>query len=347
MSAVRLTMQRGMAATRYARCLAAGAGDVSVAVAFARRNFGDAFIRAGEIAGGGFIDGGWGEELALPADAQADFVAAVNETSVVGALMPGFRLIPMNTRTPAQTSRASAGFVGGGEPIPVSAPSFDPVTLERRKVGALVVISKELATSSSPRADDVLRRDLIQAAAEAIDAAFLDPAQDEIASVQPASVTYGVSPVPSTGDPSRDVAALIEDFPGDLSRAYWICSPITAARMAQFRDAGGQYAFPGLSVRGGDILGIPVVTTRAAPVDSEGDLLALIDPSGICVADDGIEFAASTQAVVNQNSTPTSESTLVSLFQADAVGVKVIRPINWQTARPAVSWTWASYPASS
>ena len=140
---------------------------------------------------------------------------------------------------------------------------------------------------------------------------------------------------------------MIEDFPGDLSRAYWICSPITAARMAQYRDAGGQFAFPGLSVRGGDILGIPVVTTRAAPVDSEGDLLALIDPSGICVADDGVEFAASTQAVVNQNSTPTSESTLVSLFQADAVGVKIIRPINWQTARPAVSWAWVNYSASS
>jgi HK97 family phage major capsid protein len=81
--------------------------------------------------------------------------------------------------------------------------------------------------------------------------------------------------------------------------AAWIMLPRTALFLSRMRGTGGNLAYPGMSVKGGELLGLPAITSTAVPgVGSpSAGVIALVDPSEILVADDsGGSFEVSTQA---------------------------------------------------
>ena len=122
-------------------------------------------------------------------------------------------------------------------------------TLAPLKVASMLVGTKEFFRSTSSATEARLRADLIRSHAEAIDAAFIDAANAGIADVMPAAVTAGVAAIPSTGSPGADIAALVENFAGNLSVAAFITDPATAAGIALARDASGSFQFPDASPR--------------------------------------------------------------------------------------------------
>jgi hypothetical protein len=87
-----------------------------------------------------------------------------------------------------------------------------------------------------------------------------------------------------------------------------------------------------LTLSGGFIAGVPVVTSAAA-----GTNVVLLDPSGILAALQDIEIDIATDATVELEAPPTDPSTAatvqVSLWSLNLVGLKVVALANWKVAR--------------
>lgn len=279
-----------------------------------------------------------------------EFFSAVFEASLIGRLRT--RTVPFNVRLLNTSASARGYWVGQSKPIPLSKQVLEGSSLPRRKVGALIVASKESLAAANTRAEARLDEDMQNAVVMTLDEAFIDSANAGIADEMPASVTYGLGSA-SSGNPATDIATLIAGFTGDLSKAVFVTDPLTAAEIGLSRDAGGSYAFPNCGPRGGEILRIPVLTSNASPRDSSGGQLALIDPSGIASNVESIEFAMSSQASLEMADDPTGATdtpaamtkTMVNLFQTDCVAFRATIHGNWETRRPAVAVvTGASYP---
>ena len=98
---------------------------------------------------------------------------------------------------------------------------FSRDTLPPLKISSVVIISAELARSSDPAAENVIRQDLSRAAATAQDRGLLDPANSGTSS-KPASNLYNAPTAAATGNIADDLAALLELFTGDLEDAYFV-----------------------------------------------------------------------------------------------------------------------------
>lgn len=102
--------------------------------------------------------------------------------------------------------------MGQGAPKPLTKFDFQSVQLGVAKVANIAVLTDELVRFSNPAADTLVRNALASAIIERIDIDFIDPAKAEVAQVSPASVTNGVTAIPSTSNPEADVEALFEAF---------------------------------------------------------------------------------------------------------------------------------------
>ena len=320
---------KGSAVVRMAIALAATRGNRMDAAAFAGERWGPqsapALALKAAVAAGTLAPAGWGSSLVDWTQNSVEFWGAVSELSLIGRLsgQAGLRRVPLAVRGVAVVAGASAAWVGEAAPTPISGLTFNAQPILPLKIASLVVITSELAKSSDPAAEPLIRADLVRAMAVAIDRAFLDPANAGAVGVSPASITNGVAPIVAGATPSVDVDALIAAFRGDLSRAVFVSSP------ARFAGMAGP-AFLDLGARGGEIRGIPAFQSLQA-----GTVLALIDPSSIALGIDILALDASAEGDVSLSTTPTSgPGTLTSLWQNNLIGIKATQAVNWKVLRP-------------
>jgi hypothetical protein len=118
-----------------------------------------------------------------------------------------------------------------------------------------------------------------------------------------------------------------------LDGVVLIMSDAVAFTLGTMVNALGQTAFPGLTVGGGSILGVPVVTSNVV-----GNQIIAAHAPSILFADDGqTEIDVSEQASVQMDSTPdnptNATTVMVSLWQRNLVGLRAERWINWKKAR--------------
>jgi HK97 family phage major capsid protein len=303
------------------------------------------------VAAIGMNAGDAGVGLASPLGAQ-EFVASVQQGAIIGRLL-GRPELPLNTRTLAITSGATAHWVKAKSPKPVSRLSLAGETLPPLKTAALIVTTREVVQRSDPKTEARFNADLQRACVELLDQTFIDPANSGVADESPASITSGATPIASSGNPATDVAALVEAFDGDLASAYFITDPTTATGLAMARDASGSFMFPDVGPRGGSLLGIPLLTSRSSPRDSSGGILVLLDASAVGVGVEGARVARSEQATLQMNDAPddppTATSVQVSLWQSGLVAFLVELFANWKLARSgAVALvTGANYPTDA
>ncbi len=90
---------------------------------------------------------------------------------------------------------------------------------------------------------------------------------------------------------------------------------------------------PSLTVRGGTAHGIPVITSGTV-----GARLIMLDASQILVGDTGaLDVDISNNALVQLDSSPAdptiASTVLISLFQANRVGLRITRFMNWRRAQ--------------
>ncbi len=279
----------------------------------------------------------------------ADFVAFLRPQTILGRFgqngIPGLRNVPFRVPLIGQTSGGDAYWVGEGKPKPLTKFDFERKTIEPLKVANIAVATMETVRDSSPSAETIIRDQLAAACRERQDLDFIDPAKAAVAGVSPASILNGVAGIPSSGTDAdavrADIKALFTAFiqaNNAPTAGVFIMSSVTALALSLMQNALGQAEFPGISMTGGVLFGLPVIVSEYVPTSSSGSLVALVNASDIYEADEGgIDLSMSTEASLQMDDAPTDPVTastvLVSLWQHNLVGFRAERTINWARRR--------------
>lgn len=345
---VKSNLPAGTSFTRYAIALARAKGNLMQAAEIAK-GWHDSTpevetVLKAAVAAGTTTDAGWAKPLVEYQTMANEFVELLRPETIIGKIQ-GLRRVPFNVKMPAQTAGSTVGWVGEGAPKPVSALSFNTMSLGTAKAAGIVVLTDELVRFSNPAAEAIVRGDLTAAIAQFLDKDFVDPAKAASAGVSPASITNGITPVVATGvtaDHLRaDVKALFGTFlAANLSPAgsVWVMTPTQALAIGMMQNALGQNEFPGIGMNGGTFFGLPVVLSENIPANTgvtPGARIILVKASEILLADDGgVTLDVSREASIQMDSAPVAgASTLVSLWQNGMVALRAEREINWARRR--------------
>lgn len=265
-----------------------------------------------------------------------EFFNLVREKSVLGQ-MEGLRNVPFNLRLLAITTGSRGYWVGQTNSKPLSKPVLTGSSLPVLKVAAIVATTKEALLSTDPLIEAVLQDDLLRAITTALDEAFLDPDSAGVANEMPASISNGASQIAATADFGADLRSMIEAFGGNFDEAYFVTSPAVATRIATMTDSGGRYLFPGIGPRGGQLLNIPVITSRADAQTTSGSQLTLIDAGGISAAMESLDISVTDAATLQMSDDPNDAGVpveQVSLWQTNSAAYRAEVLANWSRQRP-------------
>jgi HK97 family phage major capsid protein len=272
-----------------------------------------------------------------------DLVEVLRPLTLVGR-MQGMSRVPFNTKLLTGNVGGSGDWVLEGAPIPVTQMELSASdSLAPKRVGGIRVLTAELVKNATDGSERAVANDAAAGIAEALDRAFTDPANSG-SSAKPASITYGATSFSSSGSTVAAIDADLKQMIGVLTAANmplrtaaWMMSPTTATTLSLTRGSGGSLAYPGMTARGGELLGLPALTTATITASgSPGErYIALAEASEIAIADDGeATIDLSTQADLEMDDSPTGgERQLVSLWQLGLVGIRAVRFLNWKVRR--------------
>lgn len=277
----------------------------------------------------------------------ADFVEFLRPMTILGRFgqngIPALRTVGFRVPLIGQSSGGDGYWVGEGQAKPLTAFDFTRTTLEPLKVANIAVASKEVLDYSTPSADAIIRDSLVSALRERLDRDFINPAKAAVAGISPASITNGVTAIPSQGttadDVRGDIQALFAAFiaaNNAPTNGVWIMPSTSALALSLLMNPLGQPEFPGVNMGGGVFFGLPVIVSEYVPAGT----VALVNASDIYVGDEGgfsVDF--SREASLQMDSAPdnptTATTVLVSLWQRNLVGFLAERTINWAKRRPS------------
>ncbi|EQB4714067.1 TPA: phage major capsid protein [Enterobacter hormaechei] len=345
---VEQNLEKGIAFARFAKALAAANGSRSEALEIARKQYPDDaklhHVLKAAVGAGTTTDPQWAGALVEYQEYANDFVEFLRPQTIIGRFgqggIPALRQVPFNIRIPAQTSGGSASWVGQGKAKPLTKFDFESITFSFAKVAAIAVLTDELIRFSNPAADALVRNALAEAVIARLDTDFISPSKAEVANVSPASITNGITAVPSTGNPDDDAAAAFGVFVAanlQPNGAVWLMSSTTALALSMRKNALGQKEYPEMTLLGGTFQGLPVIVSQYV-----GNQLVLVNAPDIYLADDGgVAVDMSREASLEMESDPAGDSItptgteLVSMFQTNSVAIRAERWINWKRRRTA------------
>lgn len=350
-------VEPGIRFARLARCKGLAAKTNSDVLRVAESLYGQrdpeiVNIVKANVSAGSTISGNWAANLVGDeTSAFADFVEWLRPQTILGKFgnggIPSLRRVPFRVPLVGQTAGGQGYWVGEGKAKPLTAFDFSRTTLEPLKVANIAVLTMEVLRDSSPSAEMIVRDQLAAALRERLDTDFISPTKTASANVSPASITNGVSAVHSAGntadDVRQDIKALFASFIADNNApttGVWIMPATVALALSLMQNALGQAEFPGLTMNGGTLFGLPVIVSEYVPSVSAGAYVILANASDIYLADDGdVSVDMSTEASLEMSDAPAHNSTtptaaqLVSLWQTNSVGFRAERTINWAKRR--------------
>jgi HK97 family phage major capsid protein len=374
-------LEPGVEFARFVKCMANARGDHERAFRLAKSMYPNServveVLRAqaesgqsiesvmkANVAGGTTSDSTWAGPLVQYQNFAGDFVEYLRPQTIIGKFgqgnVPGLTRVPFNVRIPSQTSGGSAAWVGEGKAKPLTKFDFTTTTIPWTKVAAISVLTDELVRFSNPSADRLVRDGLAAAVIARLDVDFVDPGKAASAGVSPASITNGVAPISSTGSDAdhirRDIRALWAPFiaaNNPPTTAVYIMTATTALALSLMLNALGQPEFPGLTMNGGTLAGVPVIVSEYLDnsAGSAGGLVILANARDIWLADDGqVNIDASREASLAMDDASAmdagagTEAQVVSMFQTNSVAIRAERYIYWAKRRStAVSYLDAS-----
>jgi len=348
----------GIEFARFVMCLGAAQGNIHSAAAMAEKHYPKTQrivnVLKAAVAAGTTTDATWAGNLVEYNQFAGDFVEFLRPRTIIGRFgrdgIPALRSVPFNVHIRGQNAGATGYWVGQGAPKPISAAGFSDTYLGWAKVAAISVLSQELMRFSNPSAEMLVRDELANAVIERLDTDFVDPTKAAVANVSPASITNGVTQIQASGtgtadDIRADIASMMAPFIAanmSIANGVFAMSAMTALRLSLMRNALGQKEFPDMSLLGGRLEGLPVITSEYIADDSNGGFVYLISASDVWLADDGmVTIDASREASLQMLDNPTNNSatstatTLVSMFQTNSVAIRAERYINWAKRRSA------------
>jgi HK97 family phage major capsid protein len=367
----------GIAFARYAMCLTKAKGNHEMAFRLAEKHFPntEAVVKTlkaqsegvnlqelmhlkATVAAGDSLNSTWAAPLVYANTFTGDFINYLRPRTLIGQAQ--FRPVPFNVRIGGQTSGGTAGWVGQGKAKPVTKFDFNATTVPFTKVAAIAVITQELARFSDPSAEMLVRDSLADCVIARVDSDLFDPDVAAVSNVNPAGLLNGVSPTSHAaidyGDPASvrcAIAALWAPWDSTFigARPAYYTTPAVARQLSLSREALGTPAFPGVTMTGGMLDGVPLRVSQylANNGGSGGAPFILVDESEIYLADDGsVTLDASDVASVEMSDAPAGSSiasvaassvNLVSMWQTNSVAFRAERFIWWGPRRSgAIQW---------
>ncbi len=267
----------------------------------------------------------------------------------------GARVLPMRSDTlhlGRITSSATAAWVGEGQDIVASQPSFEAIVFTAKKLAALVPISNELLEDAGPDVDALIQAHLARIMAAQEDVAFLraDGTQYQPKGIRywthsnnifAANATVNVTNV--VADLTKAVELLHSGLRGNVTRPAWAMAPRSFVYLLRLRDTAG-WVFPSLNANPPTLLGYPVFVTDQIPTNlgasSDESEVFLFDANACLIAQrEGLVLSVSPDAAYIEN------NTLVSAFARDQVVVRATLRVDFALAYPraaaiitAVKW---------
>jgi Phage capsid family len=273
---------------------------------------------------------GWAQELLRTAT--ADFLVSLGPHSATAEIFQQALSLTFDgtglIRLPAfVVDFGSSAFVAQGQPIPVYDLTVGTAALEPAKVGAIVVLTRELIESSNAEAliGDALKR----ACGRMLDEVLVDanPADD----ARPAGLRNGIAAT------AASAAADAEDaFVDDITSLADAVSPVSSNSALLFIASPGRALKMRLRmVR--DVDNVVVLGSNAVI----NDLLCIASNSLVCAVGAAPSVEASKTAVLVMDTAPTAipGSSERSMFQIDAVALKLLWPLSW-ALRDARGFSW-------
>jgi HK97 family phage major capsid protein len=353
---VKSNLAPATAFVRYVQALAVSRGSTLQAVEYAKRWHDSTpeveLALKAAVAAGTTTDATWAGPLAPLTPLTTDFLPLLRAATILGKVDTFFK-VPFNVSVASQTGGGTYQWVGQGAPKPVGKLQFGTITLVILKCAGIIVITEELARTSTPSAEEVIRRDMVAGIGAFLDTEFIDPTKAAVAGVSPGSVTNGVTPITTAGTTPANARTDIQALANAMTvagistaGAVLILSETNALALTNALNPLGQALFPGMGPDGGTIMGYKAVVSQSA-----GTTVALVQPKAILYADDGgITIDVSREASVQMDSAPdnpaVATTVLTSFWQNNLVGLRAERFINWKKARAGVvQYTVASYAA--
>jgi len=297
----------------------------------------------------------WLGPLAEPQLVANEFVEYLREATIVGRFgtggIPSLRRVPFNIKVPIQTTGGAGYWVGEGRAKPLTQFDVTTTTLPFYKVANIAVVSEEMLRFASASAETFVRNALRDALQARLDSDFINPAITLQAGVRPASITNGATTTASSAVTAAEVMADLKYLMGtfitagiSLSSMVWIMRESAALALATMVTTLGQREFPDVTVTGGTLLNVPVITSQHVP----SGIVVLVSADNIYLSDDGgISVSLSREASLEMDTAPSSminndaspaisvEATLVSMFQTNSVAIRAERAIAWLKRRSA------------
>lgn len=288
---------------------------------------------------------GWASQLVPSAQQLAGEFLDMYRNKTIMNRIQGTRMVPFNVAVPIRTAAGTFSWVGEAVAKPVTSETFTNITLTWAKAAAIIVITQELAKFSSPNAELLIRDSMIETLVRFFDSHFVSDTA-AVANVSPAGILNGKTPVTPSGTSAAtfrtDMNNLMNNFTANsvpLSGITLLMSDTQAVALSLMVTDLGVPLFPSVSSSGGTLLGFPVVTSEAV-----GTKIIAVKASDILIAEDpGVSVTASDQATIEMETTPaageqsppSTQSVLKSMFQNNCIAIRAEQFKTWARARTA------------
>ncbi len=296
------------------------------------------------------VTSGWASQLVQ--QTWAGFMDALRDVTIYGRV-PGQRLnfdrygtinVPINTADTLQ-----GGFVAEGAPIPVASGIFTSVQLVPKKLAVITTCTEEILRRSAPSIEAILRNQLVQDTAKALDTALLS------INARSASIPAGLQNDTEVGAANTNatagatVAHILTDIGGIIGRlnaagmgssGVWLLNPLRVYGLMYKQDsASGLFPF-NQEVRAGTLAGFPILISNHVPsgVAYFVDAMAMVFASDYGPMDD-----ISNQATLHMEQAPTDiveddsgaapAVPVKSMFQTDSTALRLRWGMDWRVAR--------------
>jgi HK97 family phage prohead protease len=316
--------------------------------------------KANEVLPGTTVSGNWGYNLiSQEGGAMAEFLEFLREGTIVGKFgtngIPALRTVPFYRPIVSQTEGGDGYWVGEAKPKTPVEFGFNRDVLTPLKMANICVLSDENIRYSTPESDVIIRDQLAKALIKVEDLTFVDPSNGGSSGVKPASITNGAPAIVATGtgdadDIILDIRSLLAkytDANNDPTTAVFIMSPNNANALGTMLNALGQLQFPTMSMRGGMLMGYPVIVSKHV-----GTNVVLVNANDILINSGSIQVDVSNQASIEmkenghftQDGAAGTGASLVSLWQNNLVAFRAEKVSNWMVApeRIAVAYLTAT-----
>lgn len=322
--------EKGIRFARMARAMAASGGIVRLAAEQAEA-WGDSGLFANQNMGTGAAG-----DFLVPEEVSAEIIELLRPASVI--MRGGPRVVPLpngNLTMNRKTAGASFAYTGEQQDIGATGITLGQVKLSAKKLTGLIPISNDLLRSASVAADRLVRDDIVEGSAIAMDTAFLRSVGGDYSplglryqlvgtafeALNILAATAGNTLASITGDLGRLELALLNQNIA-LVGAAWIMAPRTMMRLMNIRDGNGNFAFP--EMQNGNLRGKPVYVTNTVPINLGGgaasELYLVGFPHVLVGEHSGLEIATSTEAAYKD-----AGGTMQAAFSRDETVIRAIQ----------------------